>query len=219
MQIKELHLLTADLDGTEQFYGEQLQLPVLHRGPGVLAFRVGHSVLSFRAAPAGSRPFYHVAFAVPLGSIEAGHAWVSQRAESLPFTDGQPIAEFRNWGARAFYFHDNNGTILECIGRAAQAAPGLPAFSAAAGFLGINEVGLVVPNVPAACAELTAAYQVPPFVRGPRLPDFAAMGDDDGLFILSAEARGWLPTFRPAESHWLQVTFEQGGQQYEVERC
>jgi catechol 2,3-dioxygenase-like lactoylglutathione lyase family enzyme len=217
MQINELHLLTADLAGTEQFYGGKLQLPVLQRTPEALAFQIGHSVLWFRAAPAGSRPFYHVAFAVPLGSVDAALAWVGQNVGTLPFTDGLPIAEFQNWGARAFYFHDNNGSILECIGRAAQNAPALSEFRPATGFLSINEVGLVVPHVPAACAQLTAAYGVTPFFRGPSLPDFAAMGDDDGLFIVSADARGWLPTLRPAESHWLRVQFEQSRQLHQLE--
>ncbi|ALW84857.1 hypothetical protein AUC43_07005 [Hymenobacter sedentarius] len=216
MRITDLHLLTADLAGTEAFYGGQLQLPLLQRTPTAVGFRVGYSRLTFHAAPGPTRPFYHVAFAIAFGQVNAAQAWVAARAESLPYSATQAIADFPNWRARAFYFLDNNGTILECIGRVG--GPAGPAeFEAATGLLGVHEIGLVLPDVPRDCEALASTYHVPFYARGPRLADFAALGDEDGLFIASAVGRGWLPTLRPAERHWLKVAFEQDGQPYELE--
>ena len=217
MRITDLHLLSADLAGTEAFYSQQLRLPLLQRTPTALSFQVGYSTLWFHAASASSRPFYHVAFAIAYNQVDAAHAWMATRAESLPYSATQAIADFPNWRARAFYFLDNNGNILECIGRVGAAAEGQQDFTAVTGLLGVNEIGLVLPDLPRNCEEILAAYHVPFYARGPRLADFAAMGDDDGLFIASAPGRGWLPTARPAERHWLKVAFEQNGQPRELE--
>ena len=33
----------------------------------------------------------------------------------LPYSAKEEIADFSSWNAKAFYFHDNNGNILELI--------------------------------------------------------------------------------------------------------
>ncbi|GAB3292192.1 hypothetical protein GCM10027511_05110 [Hymenobacter humi] len=215
MRITDLHLLTSDLAGTEAFYTQQLELPLVESTPDGISFRVGQSTLHFRAAPAAQQPFYHIAFAIALQQVDAAHAWMATRAEILPYAADAPIADFPNWRARAFYFHDNNGNILECIGRAT--VPASQGVFSAASLHGLCEVGLALPDVAHDCEEIAATYQVPFYARGPRLADFAALGDDEGLFIASAVGRGWLPTHRPAERHWLKVGFEQQQQPFELE--
>jgi hypothetical protein len=76
----------------------------------------------------------------------------------------------------------------------------------------VNEVGLPEAHVLERCTAWQAEYDLPFFARGPKCGDIAAMGDDDGLFVVSAIGRGWLPTFRPAERHRLRVRFTQSGQ-------
>jgi catechol 2,3-dioxygenase-like lactoylglutathione lyase family enzyme len=216
MRIDELLLLTADLPALRHFYGRVLGLPVEQPRPDCLRVRVGFSRLTFRLAAPGTAPFYHFAFSVPHNQLDAAHAWAGARTALLPFTDGRPIADFPNWLARAFYFHDPAGNILECIARQplpnASAAP----FSAA-GLLGLSEAGLVVPDVPAATARISRDTAITAFHRGPSRPDFAVLGDDQGLLVVSRLGRGWLPTSRPAEPHWLRVAGEQAGRPFRLE--
>lgn len=61
MNIKELNILTKDLVGTEEFYNQVLDFPVLSKGSATVSFAVGHSVLTFQHTDDGD-PVYHFAF-------------------------------------------------------------------------------------------------------------------------------------------------------------
>jgi hypothetical protein len=75
----------------------------------------------------------------------------------------------------------------------------------ASSIIGICEVGMPVPSVPDACQIFNERFGIPYYKKGPHLPHFAVMGEEDGLLIVTAIGRGWLPTQRPAEQHPLQV--------------
>ena len=95
------------------FYGD-----LVGSGPaapaGGVTVRVGETILEFREA-AGS-PFYHVAFLVPGDRFDAALAWVREHVELLPDTEtGEPVFDFTNWDAKAVYFHDPSGSIVELI--------------------------------------------------------------------------------------------------------
>lgn len=210
MRLLEIDLFTADIDGTAAFYAGRLHWPVLFRSSTLVRFQVGYSTLSFHLALASEQPFYHLAFAIPWALVEAGAEWVAARTPLLPFFATQNLVDFPNWRARAFYFADNNGNILEGIGRATLPGPAATVFTAAC-FWGVNEVGLPMANVVESCAAWNAKYDVPFFEHGPKRADFTALGDDEGLFVVAAIGRGWLPTFRPAEQHRLRVRFAQQG--------
>ena len=79
-----------------------------------VAVRVGETALELREA-AGS-PFYHVAFLVPGDRFDAALAWAREHVELLPDTEtGEPVFDFTNWDAKAVYFHDPAGSIVELI--------------------------------------------------------------------------------------------------------
>ncbi|TLM91878.1 VOC family protein [Hymenobacter jeollabukensis] len=210
MRILALHLLAPDMPALHHFYAAVLALPA-QLTAAARRIQVGYSELIFRAAAPGTAPYYHFAFHVPHNQLDAAYAWLKARTALLPFTDGQPIADFPNWHARAFYFHDPAGNILECIARQDLPNAAAEPFSAAS-LLGLSEAGVVTPAVLPTAEALLAAHGIPPFHRGPRLPNFAALGDDEGLLILTETGRGWLPTARPAERHWLRIEGEQAGQ-------
>ncbi|UYZ64471.1 VOC family protein [Hymenobacter weizhouensis] len=215
MRILEVDLLTPDLAATARFYSEVLALPVA-ANEGSVAVMVGYSRLRFRAAAPGAAPFYHVAFALDFNHLLAAHEWLAARVPLLPGPAGGTLVDFPNWNAQSFYFHDATGNILECIARRGS----LPssAGSGLAGMLrGVSEVGAAVPDVPAAAELLHRTGGVPYYPPGPRLPHFTPLGDDHGLFILSAVGRGWMPTGRPAEQHVLRAVVEQSGQQLAVQ--
>ena len=107
MTIIELNILTKDLVGTEEFYNQVLDFPVLSKDSTSVSFAVGHSVLSFHYT-GDVDPVYHFAFNVPENKLSEAFAWVGRRAVILPYSEHETIADYTNWNAHAFYFHDNN---------------------------------------------------------------------------------------------------------------
>lgn len=210
MILSQVTLHASNLGQTLDFYENVLGLTLAECPSESLTFNVRRSKLVFLPALRRRQPFYHLAFSVPHNQFEAAVAWLEQRATILPFCGDQRIAEFPHWEARAVYFHDPDGNILELIAR--QALPAAPG----AGFdrtpiVGLSEIGLVADHVELACQALHEHYGVPYFARGPRLRDFAVLGDDEGLFVVSQTGRGWWPTLRPAERHPLEVAIERNG--------
>jgi extradiol dioxygenase family protein len=209
MFIQSLHLRTNDLASTEEFYTKLLQTPVIKEAEQNVSFAFGHSTLNFHASYE-SNPFYHVAFAIPNNKLEEALEWISERTEILPYSEKEIIADFIGWNAKAFYFHDNNQNILEFITHYDLKTSSTQSFSTAL-ISGICEIGVTVEDVEHACNEFNTLFHLPYFIKGPRLQDFAVIGDANGMFIISKSGRGWLPTMRPAEKHWTKVMVENEG--------
>lgn len=209
MFIQSLHLRTNDLATTKKFYTELLQTPVIKESEQHISFAFGHSTLNFYASYE-SNPFYHVAFSIPDNKLEEALEWVRERTDILPYSEKEIIADFIGWNAKAFYFHDNNQNILEFITHYDLKTSSTQPFSAAL-ITGICEIGVTVEDVDHAGNEFNTLFHLPYFVKGPRLQDFAVMGDANGMFIVSKTGRGWLPTMRPSEKYWTKVLVENDG--------
>jgi len=151
-------------------------------------FETGETKLEFTEADGG--PFYHFAFLVPperFGDV------LESTPSPLPDREtGEVIFDFDSWDAKAFYFHDPAGNIVEVI-----AHEGIDEH-------GLSELGLVGdPN------ELAS----PLLEHGLELWDgtldqagrLAFIGERGRTLILSPEGRGWLPTGRPAEPHPVEA--------------
>jgi hypothetical protein len=161
--------------------------------PGALAEfhgpAYGSTRIRFERGPAVCS---HFAVNVPPQRFDEAVAWARERVELV--RDDVP---FPNWRARAAYFFDPGGNIVELIAR--ERAPGDELF------LEISEVGLPVADVGAAVDWLEAELDLPRFdVSG----GFGAMGDDRGLLIVVPVGRPWLFTEEPAPDTPLQVTIE-----------
>ena len=206
MPIKTVELFTNNLWETEAFYAGVLQLAVLSRVEDSITFQIGYSTLTFNATQ-DRIGIYHFAFLLPKNKVDEGYAWLKSRTPVLPFDAEGDIAQFTNWNAQAVYFHDPFQNIIELIAHHDLPQTWDDAFSANA-LLGIAEMGLVVADVTAACQVLHQKYGVPYFSKGPYFKDFAVMGEEDALLILSAAGRGWLPTGQPAEPCPVNVTLQ-----------
>jgi hypothetical protein len=133
-------------------------------------------------------------FAINVGDFVGAVAWARGRAGEL-LRDDVP---FPDWRARALYFYDPAGNLVELIAR--ERAPG------DALLIGVSEVGLPVADVGVAVEFLEAELGLPHFSGNKE--DFSAVGDDHGLFILVPVGRPWLFTDRPASDASLSVTIE-----------
>jgi D-alanyl-D-alanine carboxypeptidase len=195
----------ALLQETADFYAAVLQQRRERPEPGVVAVRVGETVLELREA-AGA-PFYHFALLVPGDRFDAAHAWAADRVELLPDGDsGEDVFDFTSWDAKAVYFHDPAGSIVELIAhRGIGEAGGTGAF-APFELLGLSEVG-IVGDPPSLADELERELDLHVWdgtVDG--VERLAFVGEKARTLILCRVGRPWLPTGRPAEAHPIEVT-------------
>lgn len=205
MLIRKLELQTSDINTTKDFYTKILELPILNKSSNRISFAAGHTILSFSLI-ADKKPYYHFAFSIPSNKIVEAHSYISHRTTILPFTAESTIADFSNWNAHAFYFHDNQNNIIEFIAHHDLPNTSNQPFTSSS-IIGICEIGIAAENVTEACKIINEKFEAPYFKKGPRLPDFSVMGDEQGLFIVTKVGRGWLPTQQPAERHFTKVEF------------
>ena len=210
MRIKEIELATGSLHVAEAFYAKVLQLPLVQRGPHRLTFDAGHSLIHFNAGPAPAGA-YHFAFLIPPNLLPSAYQWVKDRLPVLPFSEEADMADFKNWNARAFYFHDGEQNVVEFIAHYDLAESGAATFLPQL-ITGVGEIGVAVADVAATCKRLHTIYNIPYYSKGPCLPHFAAMGEEEALLIISSLGRGWIPTGQPAANNPLLIKLHINGE-------
>jgi catechol 2,3-dioxygenase-like lactoylglutathione lyase family enzyme len=204
----ELRCPEPALDALARCYGGELDMP-WEASRGAVTVRVGGADLVFTADPAGDeQPFYHFALLVPGNRFGAAHAWLGERVPLLAGDDGITIFDFDFWNARACYFHDPMGNIIELIAHEAVAeTPGAAGPFSGRELAGVSEVGIVTPDAAAAAATLGRALDLELWFGGVGgADDLGFVGRRAHTLILARPGRGWLPTGRPAEIHPLDIT-------------
>lgn len=199
MQIVRISMPARDLDAQARFYADRLGLPV-HRSDR-LRVEVGPTILEFFECEAHPQ---HFAFNVPADRFADAKAWIAERAGLVQ--DGQGADEFRfeAWHARAAYFRDPDGNLLEIIAR--QNRP-LRVTSQGQFLVELSEIGIACRDVELSVANLG----IPPY--GLTLEDFAPVGDEQGLLILARAGRTWYPNIG-LTAHGVEgsVEFVENGQ-------
>jgi hypothetical protein len=132
-------------------------------------------------------------FAVNVGRFDAAVEWARTQAELI-----EEDVAFEAWRARAAYYFDPVGNLVELIAR--ERAPGDELL------LEVSEVGVPVADVGAAVEFLETELGLPHF-SGDR-ESFSAVGDDRGLFIVVPVGREWLFTDVPASDAPVRVTID-----------
>ena len=165
---------------------------------------VGETVLEL--TPADGQPFYHFALLVPGDRFDAALAWARDRVALLPDREtGDEVFDFTNWNAKACYFHDPAGSIVELIAHRGVAESRTTGTFAATELVGVSEIG-IVDDPPAAADALERNLALDVWdgtVEGEgRL---AFVGEKARTLILCRAGRPWLPTGRPAEAHPVEV--------------
>ena len=155
----------------------------------------GETELHF--VPGEGEPFYHFALLLPGDRFDAAHAWADGRFELLG-----GVFEFENWDARAVYFLDPAGNIVELIAHRGLEENDCEGEFRPEEIVGFSELGLVGNR-----AERLRELSLPLWAGTIDDPeDLAFVGEKGRTLILAEEGRGWLPTGRPAEIH--PVEFE-----------
>jgi len=219
MQIKKLVLQTSYLKTLGEFYSSLLELPVKVIDEKKISMAIGSTELVFDETSV-AEPFYHFAITIPANKIKQAKTWLrNKKIELLWITDYKnDIADFVGWHAKSVYFYDPAGNILELIARFDLNNKMNKIFSSKQ-FLSISEVGIVFPEnkFDERTKDLLEQYHLSYFSKQPPLPQFRAVGDDEGLFVIVPEHRNWFPTDKPAALYPHKVEFENAGKEYSLE--
>jgi catechol 2,3-dioxygenase-like lactoylglutathione lyase family enzyme len=215
MQIREIHLLTDDLEGTEEFYNGKLGTAISVKNEKSISFVMGGTKLLFIKSE-GVKPYYHFAFDIPNNQLQEALAWIEKKIPILSVTESSAITDFRAWNAKSFYFYDNNGNIVEFICRFDEDNQSSKPFSGSS-ILFVSEIGIVSPDVPRLANNIIERYGLEIFKKQPRENGFTVIGNDTGLLILSINERNWYPTDKKAKCFYTKIKFENNGKMHEME--
>jgi catechol 2,3-dioxygenase-like lactoylglutathione lyase family enzyme len=208
MTILEIELLSDNLDATGEFYTNILGLEPESKDADHVSFRAGESILIFTRS-VNLCPVYHFAFNIPKNTLDEAYIWISSRTSVIPVSETGAMADFTAWNAKAFYFYDNNGNILEMIAHFDLDNETNQPFTASV-ISGISEIAIVTEDVPRYTAQLSKISGIGVYEKQEPLPNFAALGDANGLFIISEEGRHWNPTNQPSHKFFTRVKFRNG---------
>jgi hypothetical protein len=185
----------ADL---RDFYCGGLGLPL--SGDAIV---VGETRLRFELTVGGA--FYHFALLVPGDRFDGALTWARERVELLG-----DVFDFGAWDARAFYFHDPAGNIIELIAHHGLEESGGTGPFTAAELVGFSELGLV--GDPALLLAELEALGLELWDGTIDEPDrLGFVGEKGRTLILAPPGRGWLPTGRPAEAHGVEARLRLDG--------
>lgn len=164
---------------------------------------IGRTALAFNEA--AGRPFYHFAFLAPGNRFDAAFRWAQTSLDLLPDSEtGEVVFEFENWDARAIYFHDPAGNIVEVIAHNGVGESGASGIFDPRELLGLSEIGLIGKSDEIAHGLEAIGLQLWDGLLSPgRLAFF---GERTKTLIVAEPGRGWLPTGEPAEVHPAEVT-------------
>lgn len=215
MLITKIILETAYLHIVKEFYSSILELQVDTIDERTIAIAIGNTELIFKEA-ARLEPFYHLAINIPANKIEEAKAWLSGKVSLIWLDDyNSEIADFSSWHAKSVYFYDPAGNILELIARFDLKNATEKTFSADQ-FLSVSEAGIVFPadEFDKKVEGLMQQFQIYYFNKQSPMPQFRAIGDDEGLFIVVPEKRNWFPTQKPSGIFPMEIKFRNQGKSY-----
>ncbi|WP_413511604.1 VOC family protein [Myroides odoratus] len=210
MKIIDLQLETSDLNRILDFYQHTLGLTTLEQTDTTVRFQAGDTQLSFTANNT-SKARYHFAFNIATNHLEQAIAWAqANNIDLLPSPKNEIITHFDTWKAQSIYFWDLDSNLLEFIAREdIQIAKG-KAFSPKE-ILNISEIGLVTNNPIETAEAINQQLGTEFFSKSTPLPEFCAIGDDQGLLVLVAPTRTWYPTPLLAEKSPATLQLESQG--------
>lgn len=214
MNILSIEILANDLDETKEFYSGCLGLKCKEENKHSLTFCVGHSELVFKRTDIKS-PVYHFAFNIPCNKIKEAGGWLAERVNIIGFEKNDGIVHFTDWNAKSVYFFDNNNNILEFIARFDLSNDSNKKFSSE-NLICISECGIATDDVDELANCITFKTELPVFSKQPGSSNFTALGDDNGLFILSDTKRDWFPAKKSAEKFFTKVKIESDNKIHEL---
>lgn len=204
MRITEIQLQTHLLPELRQFYSGVLGLAEIHGSSRSFTVQAGASRIRFQRSPGGLEPYYHFAFNIPENQLSEAREWLSARTPLIN-QDGREVFHFDSWNADALYFFDPAGNLLELIARHNLRNAADSPFSTNS-LLCVSEIGVPEDDVRLFCEHVRSQLSLQLWKGDEK--SFAAMGDEEGLFIIVPIGRPWFPVSLPAEKFPLTVDID-----------
>ena len=213
MKIKEIILLSNDINETLRFYSKLLGFNISESNNEQISFKVGSSQLTFLQTNV-QNCVYHFAFDIPHNKLNEAIKWLISRVDLIEF-QGKNIIDFPNWKAKSLYFYDNNGNVLEFISRFENQNESDDSFDSSS-IVSISEIAFVTEDVENLAKYLIQTYDLPYYFRQIQRQDFSVIGDDEGLLIIVKSTRNWFPTPVHTKKHPIKVKLEKNGYSFEI---
>jgi catechol 2,3-dioxygenase-like lactoylglutathione lyase family enzyme len=213
MKIKEIILLSDDLNETSRFYSELMGFTISESTSSKITFKAGSSQLTFLRSNL-QNCIYHFAFDIPHNKLNEAIQWLSSKVDLMEF-QGSNVIDFPNWNAKSLYFYDNNGNILEFIARFENKNESHHSFDSSS-IVSISEIAFVTDNVEKLAKDLIQTHGLKYYFRQIQREDFSVIGDDNGLIIIVKSTRNWFPTPIKVEKFPVKVTIEKNGNNLEL---
>ncbi|GLX68046.1 VOC family protein [Paenibacillus glycanilyticus] len=207
MRIHSIKLLTSQLVQLKEFYTQILGLPLTESTDDTFTVKVGRSSLIFeQTQTADENPFYHFAFDIPENKIDESITWLNSLGISVNLLPNNFYKWYSStWNATSIYFDDPAGNIVEFIARHSL-GNAIEASIKGTELINISEIGLVVDHVSDTKDFLGTNHSMIGYKDSN--DSFAAVGDEDGLFILSANQRVWLGSDKKAAIFRTEISVE-----------
>lgn len=204
MRIEKVEFHTTSLLEMKWFYARDFGLPVVEEEDYSFIVKAGYTQLQFTEGDKKKNPFYHFAFNIPKNKLPHAKRWILNITETLK-KDGEDEFSFQKWNAKAIYFHDPQGNIVEFIERY-NLPDNSEDFFDTNSILSVSEIGLPVLDVPAVLTGLQQEAGLP--VWREYDPGFVALGDEEGLLLLVPVGHEWFPTGKHAEMHPVRISLK-----------
>jgi catechol 2,3-dioxygenase-like lactoylglutathione lyase family enzyme len=206
MKILEIEIQTDNITETESFYSEILGLQLVNKNQNSISFKAGQSKLTFIKSD-NIKPKYHFAFNIPNNKLEEAILWAKSRLSLIENDENGIIANFESWNANAIYFYDNNNNIVEFIARFDLENSTEKPFDISV-IESISEIGIVTDKPLDLAETLIESYNLVYFNKSTKSEKFAALGNDNGLFIIVETNRKWYPTEQKAKKYFSRIKIE-----------
>lgn len=203
MNILEIEIQTDNLSETEKFYSELLGLQTTNKEQNSISFLTGQSTLTFIKSNK-LKPKYHFAFNIPRNKLDEAIKWTSAKLDLIKNADNEIVSNFESWNAKAIYFYDNNGNILEFIARFDLDNASDETFDISS-IQSISEIGIVTDTPIKLADKLVEKNNLYFFAKGSKSGKFVTLGDDNGLLIIVETNRKWYPTEQEAVKHYTKI--------------
>ncbi|MRG86049.1 VOC family protein [Salinibacillus xinjiangensis] len=204
MDIKSVVLHTAELLEMKRFYMNVLGFELVNEEEDRFRIAIGSSELEFTAKAANGNPTYHFAFNIPSNRFDEAKSWAKDRV-SLNEEDGEDEAHFDFLSARALYFYDPAGNIVEFISRQKVSGKSAASFSISS-ILNIAEVSLVIDDVDGAGERLNKIGLTERNEEPIDSESLNFIGEGGAYILLTQPGRRWIFSDKQAVIQPLQIT-------------
>lgn len=192
MKIKNLNLFTNELEKMQEFYTQVLGLELFEINKAYFSIKFGYSILKFSKRQKGIASKYHFAINIAPNKLDEAKLWLEERVFlMLDPKNAEEIIIFKDWNAKSIYFYDSVGNIIELIARE-EIENSLDEGFTQDSLLCISEIGLPVSDVSQIVNEICSKLNLEKYKNGNS--EFQALGNSEGMFVVTESNRNWFPT-------------------------